>query len=177
MKKSDTRGVYELGLATDFGSGFSSTSKGFWLRVHEVGPTSLGPRGRVHKLGPATDVGAGPSDIARAPGVASTRSGPRALASYRFRSWPLRHSKGSWPRAHQVLSTSSGPRGRVHELGPATDFGAVPSDTAEREYRTLTAKLNPHGKAGSMSSGQLPISERIYGTLTAKLGPRARANY
>ena len=42
MKKADTNGVHELGRATDFESGLSSISMGSWLRVHDVGSTSLG---------------------------------------------------------------------------------------------------------------------------------------
>ena len=38
-------------------------------------------------------------------------------------------------------STSSGPRGRVHELGPATDFGSDFNTPVEKLYGILTAKL------------------------------------
>ena len=44
-------------------------------------------------------------------------------------------------RAPRLGSTSSGPRGRVHELRPATDFGAVISHARRKIFGTLTAKL------------------------------------
>ena len=62
MKKANTNEVYVIGRATDFGSGLSATSTGSWLRVHEVGSTSSGPRGRVHELDPANNFGTEPSD-------------------------------------------------------------------------------------------------------------------
>ena len=105
----------------------------------------------VRELGRATDFGSGLSATSksswlRVHEVRSTSSGPRARASYRFRIWPLRYSKRSWLRVHDVGSTSSGPRDRVHELGPANDFGAGYSDSWVHE-------------GGSTSSGPQPISE------------------